>query len=326
MMLDRGFFLISLDFELQWGSFDKINLDEKRKLELSNTLLIIPKLLETLKANNIQSTWATVGMLFNESKEDWLNNIPKTKPNYLNKKLCPYEYFSSIEKENYCFFFAHKIIELIINTPKQELASHTYSHYYCLEDGQHLKNFEDDILQAKKIFSRYNKSLESLVFPRNQFNKEYYKTCNLVGIKSIRTNPSNWYWDVNKKDNYLKKAFRLIDAFNLFNYDKCYKIHWILSQKNQPYKLPASRFLKSYSNIKLIEYIKLTRIKLEMTYAARYKRYYHIWWHPENFGKNPNECLIMFNKIIKHYLFLNKKYKFQSTSMTNFVKLMQLNN
>jgi hypothetical protein len=33
--------------------------------------------------------------------------------------------------------------------------------------------------------------LKSLVFPRNQYNSDYLKTCEELGINTIRTNPSN---------------------------------------------------------------------------------------------------------------------------------------
>lgn len=326
-MLNNGYFLVSLDFELQWGRFDKVSLTDKRKSELKNTVELIPIMLKLFETYNIAATWASVGMLFNNDKLEWYSNIPKTIPNYSNQKLSPYLYFKSLKNDEQIndYFFAKNLIKLIANTPLQEVATHTYSHYYCFENGQTINNFSDDLMKAKSLMQQNKYNFNSLIFPRNQFNAEYYKTCTLFGLQAIRTNPNIWYWKTETKDSIAKKIFRLIDTFNFFNYNKCVELSDFLKQNIKPFKLPSSRFFRSWVPNKIVNYLKLKRILLEMSYAAKYKKYYHIWWHPENFGTYPNQCLQELELILKHYSFLNKKYNFKSESMSSFSKLIQLN-
>ena len=52
-----------------------------------------------------------------------------------------------------------------------------------------------------------------------------------------------------------------------------------------------------------------------MTYAAKNKEIYHLWWHPHNFGYNTTENLQYLNEIIIHYKSLETKYDFLSKSM-----------
>jgi peptidoglycan/xylan/chitin deacetylase (PgdA/CDA1 family) len=326
-VLNKGYFLISLDFELQWGRFDKVALTDKRKQELENTIEVIPKFLKLFETYNVAATWATVGMLFNKNSDQWKCNIPKTIPNYTNSKYSPYLYFNSLKEddkiENY--FYALDIINMIVQASSQEMASHTYSHFYCFEKGQTVNNFADDLMKAKSVMEYHKCNFDSLVFPRNQYNEEYYKTCTIFGLQTIRTNPIKWYWNTKNKDTKLKKIFRLVDIFNFLDYSNCIDTSAFLRQKTKPYKLPSSRFFRSWIPNRLVNYLKLKRILLEMSYAAKHKKYYHLWWHPENFGTYPDQCLQELEVILKHYSFLNCKYNFKSESMSSFSKIIQLN-
>jgi hypothetical protein len=320
-MKSNGYFLISLDFEMQWGRFDKVVLDDIRKKELENTLQLIPRMLELFQENKIAATWAVVGMMFNKDKRAWMSNIPESIPYYSSQNLSPYQYFENLDFDENLnkYFFSPEIIALISNTKKQELASHTYSHYYGLEKGQTIENFKSDL---EKVVSISN-DIKSLVLPRNQFNINYLSVCKTLDFSTIRTNPSSWYWKAHS-DGLLKRLFRFIDAFNFFSYSKCIHLNFFNKQISTPYFLPSSRFLRSWlPNKKVINYFKLQRILIEMSFAAKYNRYYHIWWHPENFGKYPEQCLQELNIIIAHYKKLNNQFGFKSTTMKDFGELIQ---
>ena len=139
--MKNGSLVISLDFELLWGVFDKVNWQEKKEYFL-NTRKIIPEILNLFVKYNVACTWATVGMLFNEDWDDWNANVPELLPGYESKVLSSYEYGRKIQSkatESLCF--APKLIKQLKDFPKQELATHTYSHYYCLEEGQSALTF-----------------------------------------------------------------------------------------------------------------------------------------------------------------------------------------
>jgi peptidoglycan/xylan/chitin deacetylase (PgdA/CDA1 family) len=323
-MKSNGYFLISLDFELQWGRFDKVILDDVRKKELENTLQLIPKMLDLFEENEIAATWAVVGMMLNKNREQWIANIPQSIPNYTTKKLSPYQYFKNIDFDENLnqYFFSPELIQSILKTKKQEFASHTYSHFYSLENGQTIDHFKADLEKVREISS----DVKSLVLPRNQFNKNYYSVCKNFNFLTIRTNPSNWYWNAGE-NNILKRIFRLIDTFNLFSNDKCVDLEFFVNQNQHPYFLPSSRFFRSWiPQNRIINYFKLLRIKKEMTYAAMHKKYYHIWWHPENFGNHPKECLQELKAIVLHYLKLQRKYGFKSVTMNEFGEFIKANN
>ena len=83
-----------------------------------------------------------------------------------------------------------------------------------------------------------------------------------------------------------------------------------------PILLPASRLYRPWQKkYPFLNKAKLNRILNEMTDAAKKGAYYHLWWHPENFGTHPDECLKELETILQHYQMLNKKYSLQSMTM-----------
>jgi hypothetical protein len=152
-----------------------------------------------------------------------------------------------------------------------------------------------------------------LVFPRNQYNPAYEKIVKLAGITAIRSNPDIWFWDANRKENIWKKIFRTADAYiPLFN-----SSFRLSDNKELPLKIPASRFLRPLSKYKILNKLRIIRIKKEMTYAAKTNKIYHLWWHPHNFGYYPETALSELDEILKHYKTLKQKYNFSSINMRN---------
>lgn len=317
--MNRGSFIISLDFELHWGAVEKWNLLELRDY-FTNTRKSIPDVLELFNKYDIHATWATVGFLFAKNKSQLKEILPSEIPTYNNEKLNYYNYLLSNEvgeneKED-PFHFASSLIKQILQTPNQELASHTFTHYYCNEPGQNIKQFQEDIRKAQEISKlNYNTTLKSLVFPRNQFNEVYASVAFENGIKTIRTNPDVYFWKGNGSYKPLARAF---DTLMPISKSLTYLIEE--TKINEPLKIPASRFFRPYSKKEaFIQNIKLMRIFNEMEDAAINGKCYHLWWHPHNFGFFPEENLNQLKKILEHFNMLKEKYGFDSKSMIEFV-------
>ena len=310
--MKQGTLVISLDFELVWGIFDHVQLLDK-KTYFNNTLSAIPKMVSMFEENDIAVTWATVGMLFNESWEEWEANVPSVLPTYANKKLDAYSFGKQHQKSGFdSYFFAPHLIRMIQSTKKQEVATHTYSHYYCLEKGQTIDQFEADINQASKIAQKFSVALKSLVFPRNQFNKEYLEVCSKNKIETVRTNPNSWYWDTTKPETFLSKLNRTADAYFPLG-KKSYSLSDIETQ--EIFCQPASRFLRPQHTSGILNGLRLNRIKNEMIQAAKNGEVYHLWWHPHNFGMHTEDSLKTLQAIIDVFSFCRKEFGMKSETM-----------
>ncbi len=321
-METNGAFVISLDFELHWGIFDVKSIEDY-KINLENTRKAIDRILELSNQYNIRLTFSTVGFLFAENKAELLQFTPNIKPTYINKKLNPYSLIATIGNNELeaPYHFAKKEIKKLAENSNHEIGTHTFSHYYCTAEGQTLEQFNSDLSSAVKIAEAMGIKIRSIVFPRNQVKDEYLEACVKNGITSYRgTEKTGIYQPRKSMPRILEKGFRLADSYlNIFGHHT-YSMDMFkdYTLNNSCINIPSSRFLRPYSkNLKLLETLKIIRIKKAMTFAAKNNHLFHLWWHPHNFGANMEENFKNLETIFKHYGKLEKQYSFISHTMTS---------
>jgi len=313
----RGKFIISLDFELFWGVHDVFSKADYAK-NIYGAHEAVPEILKLFKQYDIRATWAVVGMLAFETMEQFKANLPEKKPNYTHEKRSSYYHADSeqIQRADYDLYFAPELIRAIRGTPGQEIGSHTFSHYYCLEKGQSLDTFVADAKTFTNVILAKDEKLQAIVFPRNQVNKAYLSACRDLGFLAYRGNEKGWVYQIRKNDrnHLLKRGLRLLDMYvNLFGY-QTYAIP--VPNEGLPINIQGSRQLKPVSpTLSWLEGRRLQRILMEMTYAAKQGEVYHLWWHPHNFGVRLEANLSFLTQILKHYHYLNEKYHFHSVTM-----------
>lgn len=86
-----GRFVVSLDFEKFWGMFDVVSVDEYKE-NLRNVDDVVDRLLELFVKYRVHATWATVGLLLHDGRDDIERYLPKDRDFYDNPSLNPYEY------------------------------------------------------------------------------------------------------------------------------------------------------------------------------------------------------------------------------------------
>ena len=318
--MSPGIFTISLDFELHWGGVEKRTLPEYEPY-FRNTRKVIPRMLDLFATYEVHATWATVGMLFHESLSELQANLPTQHPAYKDQSISIYHYLQTRcmgqQEQDDPFHFAPSLIRAIAATPHQEIGTHTYSHYYCNEPGQTPETFREDLRAAKRAAAPYEIQLNSLVFPRNQFIRDYLKVCYEEGIHTVRSNPNAWFWNITTPSNetLLKRIYRGADAFLAVS-KTSYSLESLRHEPGVPLCIPASRFLRPYDpRLGPLNNLRLQRIKREMTVAAQLGEVYHLWWHPHNFGAYPEESMKGLVLLMEHYDSLKRKYGMGSRNM-----------
>ncbi|MBN3582522.1 polysaccharide deacetylase family protein [Algoriphagus aestuarii] len=321
--MDSGIFCISLDFELLWGIFDKVGTNYHPNY-FKYTRQIVPDMLDVFAKNQVEATWATVGMLFAENEEEWEQYSPIHKPSYREPKLSAYEFVkkTGIKPEVH---FAPELIRQIINTPGQELGSHTFAHYYTLMRGQSPDQFRQDLQATQKISQeKFGINLKSLVFPRNHINELYLPICLEEGYTQARSNPKSWFWQETQHEDLSKKWFRSADCFMPIGKTTTFSEEEMRIYPNEPLLIPASRIFRPISkNNKVFNSVRLSRIKSEMSYAAEKKEIYHLWWHPHNFANDPIQSMIELQELMVHYQFLKSEYGMESKNMEGIGKMVR---
>jgi Polysaccharide deacetylase len=318
----KGAFVISLDFELHWGVRDQFPLQGAYTANLEGARTAVPKMLRLFEQFDIAATWATVGFLFARSKEELFSYYPKIKPSYTDKKYDPYQEPIGNGEQDDPLHYAPSLIEQIKNTPKQEIGTHTFSHYYCLEAGQSSKAFRDDLLSAIAIAKTWDVEIRSIIFPRNQVNPEYVKIMLETGITIYRDNEPSWFYSAAATEDHSlpKRAGRMIDTYVPLT--PHHLGEWqSIQQSNGLYNIPSSRFLRPYtSKLAALESLRLHRICQGITQAAKENKIYHLWWHPHNMGVQQEENLQFLQKILEHVGMCKEKYGMQSLGMLDIVK------
>ena len=319
----NGQFVISLDFEKFWGVFDSIG-NENYQENIDNVDEVIEKLLKLSNDYNIKLTFATVGFLFNKNKKTLLKNIPNLKPTYTNKLHNPYPLIDSLDDNlnSDKRHFAYDTLLSIKEENKHEIATHTYCHFYCMEDGQTLDQFEEDIKMAKDVAKKMDVSLKSIVFPRNQINDDYLKICFENGIQTYRGCENHYIYSPSSRKKSKKpfyRALRLADAYFNLTGTHTYKKKEL--KRKGIINVPSSYFLRPYNEkLSHLEKFKLKRAIHSMKIAAKNGEIFHLWFHPHNFGRNINENFSNLESIFKTYSKMKQLYGMESNTMSEVAK------
>ena len=318
----QGNLVISLDLELYWGMRDIVSIEDYKQ-HLSGVRQAIPAILELFYRYKIHATWATVGFLFYDNLEQLQTHIPRQRPNYQQHNLSPYEYIKNSEPErDSTLHFCPDLIELISQYSGQEIGTHTFSHYYCLEAGQTQAEFKADLVAAIEAGKQTNTATQSLVFPRNQYNQDYLQTIADCGISSYRGNETHPIYndEGGDGDRLPKRILRLLDAYLNLTGHNCYSRSQLNS--SYPVNIRASRFLRPYSpRLKHLDPLRLRRITSGLRHAANRGETYHLWWHPHNFGVNLAENIAFLERILQTYRELEAQNKMQSLNMREVAEL-----
>src|SRR6187402_3567822 len=134
-MIQNPIFTISLDFELMWGVRDHRTIDDYGQ-NILGARKAIGEMLKLFDKYDIHVTWATVGLLFYDDKKTLLGDLPTKLPSYTKQVYSPYPSLDGIgeNEQSDPYHFGLSLIKQIQAVPFQEISTHTYSHYYCLEE------------------------------------------------------------------------------------------------------------------------------------------------------------------------------------------------
>jgi peptidoglycan/xylan/chitin deacetylase (PgdA/CDA1 family) len=310
----KPFFTISLDFELLWGVHDVFTKEQYGKNILGGRAAI-PKILQLFKKYNIHATWASVGLLTFSNKVELQSYLPDILPNYKNPKLDVYKYIRAIGRDENSdpYHYAYSLICQIQDAENMEIASHTFSHYYCLEEQYNSNAFLSDLQASNAAFSRLGIHTTSLVFPRNQYNSSVIADISKAGFTVFRGNEDNYLYQprADNFNNKIVRGCRLLDSYT--------SLTGVNSSNKKVYKdniisIPSSRFLRP-ARSGGFESLRLKRILKAMNHAAANNKGFHLWFHPHNFGNKTELNIAFLEKILINFEKLKDEFGMQSLTM-----------
>lgn len=274
-----GTLVISLDFELRWGVLDIVGQDiEKYKDNLLSVHENIPWMLKIFEERDIAVTWATVGALGCDDWNEFDRVKPKVEPTYKNKTMIYNNDFNRKIDPKGELYFAPELIRNILETPKQELGTHTFGHIYGTEPDVSYDELKIDLLTCKNfLFEKFGYKPESLVFPRNQMIHEN-KLLEDEIITTYRGNEQVEYLSADKQreHQFLNRIKIFFDAMNPY-ISHAYNKDSILDGN-----ILSSAMFRIYLP-DLLREMHLKKLKKNIL-NLKSDEIYHIWFHPHNLG------------------------------------------
>lgn len=315
--LSQPVLLVSLDFELHWGVRDRVSPDSPYRTALLGARKAIPKLLELFTRHEIAATWASVGFLFAKDKKEFDQILPEPhlRPRYNNMALDPYREAVGNNEEDDPLHYARSLVEAIAATPRQEVGSHTFSHFYCQEAGADEVAFEADLVAAVAAARRVGVELKSFVFPRNQVNDAYLPILLQHGFTCYRGEEESFgSGDPTGLVGLARRAYRLLDSYWNLSGPNFFHLR-PASHKEQLENFRASRFLRPAGRSKVLDRLQMRRLKQSLHEAALNRGVFHLWWHPHNFGVNTEVNLDYLAEFLGEFQELRKSTGMVSMTM-----------
>ena len=308
-------FVISLDFEQGWG-MEAGRARGDRAASIIGARSALPRILALAERHRIACTWATVGLLFLATREEMIAAAPAIKPSYSDPELSNYARLPGIGRDEKAdpLHFGQSLIRLIQDHPRQEIACHTFSHYYALEDGEDPSAFAADLDAARAAAGGLRINLRSLVFPRNQVRPSYLALCHAAGYRSFRGTQRSRLHASQPRSAERRWARLLRAADNYLPLTGSPPIN-AARPVGDMLDVPASRFLRPSTGYSPLDLMQLARIRSDMSAAARNRGIFHLWWHPQNFGENIDLNLATLEAIFEHYHVLEDRFGMVSATM-----------
>jgi peptidoglycan/xylan/chitin deacetylase (PgdA/CDA1 family) len=309
--------VISLDFELYWGMRDHVTPGSEAFADLAASRQVVVDLAALFARRGIRATWATVGFLFATSGRELSTYLPPVRPRYRQPELDPYGEPWGESEAAAPERLAGSLVHLLAGTPGQEVASHTFSHFYCLEEGQDEASLRADLAAAQAIASPLGLDLTSLVLPRNQWNPRYARAVRDSGFTCIRGPQPSWAHRARPHgaQGKVERAARLVDTYGGVTPPPTTSWDAVMGPDGLA-DVPASAFLRPYSPGRhRLQPLQRARLVSGMRDAARRRRIFHLWWHPHNFARHPGPSFAFLEELLDEFDRLAAEEGMRSLSM-----------
>jgi peptidoglycan/xylan/chitin deacetylase (PgdA/CDA1 family) len=274
----RPTFIISLDQELIWGSFDHTAPDAfvANHPDPRGTVRALVELLEEF---DIPATWAIVGHLFLGScrrGDDGRAHPEIVRPKY---SWYPGDWLRSdpcTDRSRDPLWYGDDILDLVQGArARQEIACHSFSHLVYGDAGCFEEAAASDLLACVDAAKKRGVTLRSFVFPRNI--EGHHRLLREHGFIAFRGEEPAWWRHL---PGPAKRAGHLFDQASARTPPV------VRPSQKLPglWNLPGSLLLLHRHGVRrYIPFaVRKRRISLGLTEAVERQGLFHLWFHPHN--------------------------------------------
>jgi hypothetical protein len=251
-------FVISLDFELGWGSISSEKWLQREKRGIFDSVRDdFGRILQRSSELDIPMTIACVGAMI-QNPSDWnFDHLPQSYRSAV-------EYFVGRAKKT--TFDGSDLFEMILASNVQhEIASHTYTHLHARHPEANDDCLKAEINKSLSALGKFSKKISTLIFPRDQvFNPSVLSDSE---ISCIRIPP------------IIDKNNRCLSHFSVPK-SVCTYGSW------GGLELSGSLFLNwSTGKKSFVKKIIIKNNTNRLIHKKKHGRVYHFWFHPFNLAE-----------------------------------------
>jgi peptidoglycan/xylan/chitin deacetylase (PgdA/CDA1 family) len=276
-MSNYGRFVISLDTELSWGSFDTSGIRHYEQA-YRNTREVIDGLCDLFDTYEAPVTWALVMHLLDDC--DCHSDL--TSPSY-----DWVDWFSAIP----CATDVNR--QLWYAEVEHEIGLHGYTHLILGAEGCTRDAAESEVETALAVANRAGIDPDTYVFPRNEIG--HLDVLRKNDIRFYRGVDARWYEQ--RLPNTLRRPLRFADEVL-----KSTPPVVVPNERDGLVELPGSQILRPFTGPwKYTQSnTQIKRAKSGLDKAARTGEVFHLWFHPFNLGISPDRHLNVIEEILSY--------------------------
>ncbi len=291
--MKKGTLCISLDTELIWGRVHLHNIDSF-KSRARKDWKTIPEILTLLKKYSAPATWAVTGHMMLKSCDGC--HLDLVRPRYKNQEFDWFKYDPGTDEKQNPDWYGKSLFLKIKSTPKQEIASHTYSHFFWGQEGCTHESAESDMNAWIRVAKSYGITATSFVFPKNSVG--HLSLLKKNGFTTYRGPDINWF---STAPNIFKHILQILD-FLLPVSPSSVKVSKNAGLINIPgsYYFPSARGIRKY----IPKGLRAYKAKRGIDSAIKKGEIFHLWSHPIDFADQTSKLMYDFEEILAY---ANKK-------------------
>lgn len=283
MSTNPGVFVLSLDTELAWGTFDQDGL-RRFSRHFSQKRPIVRRLLDLFDRYQAPVTWAFVGHLLLRECCGQAGAPPHPQVLRPRYSWYPHDWHhldpgSDLERDPW--WYGADLLEQVLGAAMpHEIGSHTFTHIVVDDPACTREIVRSQLAACVEAHARYGLTIHSLVYPRNKI--AFRDVLPEFGITVYRGRERRWYVDL---DERLVRALHVIDR-TLPLAPTTYPLDSL--DEGALVNIPASMFYVARDGFRRAIPLasRVAQAKRGLLRAAERGELFHLWFHPFNLGSD----------------------------------------
>ena len=293
-MSGRATFVLSIDTELVWGSFDHVP-PADFAARYPDERGVIREILALLDRHDVAATWAVVGHLFLADcarGQDGRAHPGMPRPDYAWFRGDWYRADPCADRTTEPLWYGDDIVDAIVaGTAGHEIGSHGFSHAVFGDPGFSADDARAEIGESLRVAALGGLELRSFVFPRNR--EGHHEVIAEGGFVAVRGADPTWYaglpGPLGRLAHLLDQALAVTPPVSV-------------PRQVRPglWDIPGSMLLMERTGLRQLVPVsaRVRKARRGLRRAIREGAVFHLWFHPFNLAPDRRAMLGALDQIL----------------------------